>query len=84
MEVRPMNLLAESYVQAYERQWRIEEGECHQRLVAMLPPDPQWEPLLATLWHGIRSRLSRGNRHTSELSLDRVSGRLARELTDAG
>lgn len=54
-----MNLLAESYVQAYERQWRIEEGECHQRLVAMLPPDPQRKPHLATLWHGIRSRLSR-------------------------
>jgi hypothetical protein len=78
-----MNLLRESYVQAYERRWRIEEGERHQRLVAMLPPDPQREPRLATLWHGIRSRLSRRRRHPSEHSPGKVSGRRARALTDA-
>jgi hypothetical protein len=79
-----MNLLAESYVQAYERRWRIEEGERHQRLVAMLPPGPQRKPHLATLWRRIRSRLSRSSRHASELSPVKVSGRRARTLTDAG
>jgi hypothetical protein len=79
-----MNLLRDSYVQAYERRWRIEEGERHQRLVAMLPPDPQREPRLATLWRRIRSRLSRGSRHASELSPGKVSGLHARDLADAG
>ena len=79
-----MNLLAESYVQSYERRWRIEEGERHQRLVARRQHGPQREPLLATLWQGIWSRLSRGSRHASELSPGKVSGRHTRALTDAG
>ena len=79
-----MNLLAESYVQSYERQWRIEEGERRQRLVAMLPPEPQRKPRLATLWRRIRSRLSRGSRPASELSPGKVSGLHARDLADAG
>jgi hypothetical protein len=79
-----MNLLRDSYVQAYERRWRIEEGERHQRLVAMLPPDLQRKPRLATLWQRIRSRLSRRSRPASELSPGKVSGRHAHSLTDAG
>ena len=79
-----MNLLRDSYVQAYERRWRIEEGERYQRLVAMLPPDPQRKPRLTTLWQDIWSRLLRGSGPISELSPGKVSGRHARSLTDAG